>query len=51
MSSKHDHDHDHEHHHDHDNRSDISLRVKAVESLLVEKGLLDPAAIDKLVDA
>jgi nitrile hydratase subunit alpha len=37
--------------HDHDNRSDISLRVKAVESLLIEKGLLDPAAIDKLVDA
>jgi nitrile hydratase len=31
--------------------SDISLRVKAVESLLVEKGLLDPSAIDKLVDA
>ena len=39
------------HEHDHDNRSDISLRVKAVESLLIEKGLLDPAAIDKLVDA
>jgi len=39
------------HDHDHDNRSDISLRVKAVESLLIEKGLLDPAAIDKLVDA
>jgi len=37
--------------HEHDNRSDISLRVKAVESLLIEKGLLDPAAIDKLVDA
>lgn len=37
--------------HDHDNRSDISLRVKAVESLLIEKGLLDPAALDKLVDA
>lgn len=31
--------------------SDISLRVKAVESLLVEKGLLDPKAIDALVDA
>jgi nitrile hydratase len=45
MAKKHDHDHDHDH------RSDISLRVKAVESLLVEKGLLDPAAIDKLVDA
>lgn len=26
------------HEHDHDNRSDISLRVKAVESLLIEKG-------------
>lgn len=31
--------------------SDISLRVKAVESLLVEKGLLDPKAINVLVDA
>jgi nitrile hydratase subunit alpha len=30
--------------------SDISLRVKAVESLLVEKGLLDPEAIDILID-
>jgi hypothetical protein len=40
-----------QHDHDQDNRSDISLRVKAVESLLIEKGLLDPSAIDKLVDA
>src|SRR5215467_15944266 len=40
-----------QHDHDRDNRSDISLRVKAVESLLIEKGLLDPSAIDKLVDA
>jgi nitrile hydratase len=30
--------------------SDIALRVKAVESLLVEKGLIDPKAIDLLVD-
>jgi hypothetical protein len=38
--------------HDHDYQpSDISLRVKAVESLLVEKGLIDREAIDKLVDA
>ncbi len=29
----------------------ISLRVKAVESLLVEKGLIDPEAIDKIIDA
>lgn len=39
---------DHKHGHQ---PSDISLRVKAVESLLVEKGLIDPKAIDKLVDA
>jgi nitrile hydratase subunit alpha len=30
--------------------SDLTLRVKSLESLLVEKGLVDPAAIDALVD-
>ena len=30
--------------------SDPALRVKAIESLLVEKGLVDPAALDVLVD-
>ena len=30
--------------------SDISLRVKALESILVEKGLVDPKAIDELID-
>ena len=30
--------------------SDPTLRVKALESLLVEKGLVDPAALDVLVD-
>jgi nitrile hydratase len=40
------------HHHDHtDPPSDLVLRVKALESLLIEKGLVDPAAIDFLVDA
>lgn len=48
-------DHDH-HHHDHDDHdhqhpmSDTALRVKALESLLVEKGLVDPAALDELID-
>ncbi len=48
----HDHDHDHDHGHDHgqDPPSDITLRVKALESLLVEKGLVDPAALDAIVD-
>jgi len=31
--------------------SDLTLRVKALESLLVEKGLVDPAALDALIDA
>ena len=31
--------------------SDTALRVKALESLLVEKGLVDRAALDALVDA
>jgi nitrile hydratase len=41
----------HEHHHDHQAvPSDPTLRVKALESLLVEKGLVDPAALDALID-
>jgi nitrile hydratase len=30
--------------------SDFALRVKALESLLVEKGLVDPSALDALID-
>ena len=30
--------------------SDMTLRVKALESLLIEKGLVDPATLDALVD-
>ena len=42
---------DHDHHHDHQAvPSDPTLRVKALESLLVEKGLVDPAALDALID-
>src|SRR5881397_2895661 len=40
--------------HDHDHQavpSDLALRVKALESLLVEKGLVDRAAVDAIVDA
>jgi nitrile hydratase len=44
-------DHDHDPDHDHDKvPSDIALRVKSLESLLVEKGLVDPAALDFLID-
>src|SRR5213595_1901287 len=43
-----DHDHDHQHQ---AVPSDLTLRVKALESLLVEKGLVDRAALDSIVDA
>ncbi len=47
MSSHRHDDHDHDH-----NAPDTgpTLRVKALETLLVEKGLVDPAALDALVD-
>lgn len=48
----HDHDHDdHDDHHDHHNAppSDVALRVKAIESLLTEKGLVIPEALDAIV--
>ena len=45
------HDHDDHHHHDHDNSySEMQARVKALETLLTEKGLIDPAAIDRIVE-
>jgi nitrile hydratase subunit alpha len=60
----HDHDHEHEHHHHHHDDDDdvqehrehgaplsqVELRVRALESLLVDKGLVDPAALDALID-
>lgn len=45
--SQHHHDHDHEHT---EPPSDVALRVKAIESLLTEKGVVDPAAIDALIE-
>ena len=45
------HHHDDDDHHHHDNRySDMQARVKALETVLTEKGLIDPAAIDAIVD-
>jgi nitrile hydratase len=46
--------HAQDHDHDHDHQvvpSDPALRVKALESLLVEKGLVDRPALDALIDA
>ena len=42
---------DDDHHHGEGSTlSETALRVKALESLLVEKGYVDPLALDKLVD-
>ena len=45
------HDHDHDHHDQGSPLSPIALRVKALESLLVEKGYVDPEALDVTVEA
>jgi nitrile hydratase subunit alpha len=47
------HAHEHDHGQDHDHQtvpSDPALRVKALESLMVAKGLVDRAALDALID-
>lgn len=51
--------HDHDHDHDHDHGADaagavpdeLTLRVRALESLLSLKGCVDPAALAELIDA
>jgi nitrile hydratase len=46
----HAHDHGHDHDHGQDPPSDMALRVRALETLLVDKGLVDPAALDAIVE-
>src|SRR5258705_11880234 len=44
--------HDHDHHdHDHSELSEIELRVRALETILTEKGYVDPAALDAIIQA
>ena len=45
-----DHDHDHHHDHDHSELSETQLRVRALETVLTEKGYVDPAALDLLIE-
>jgi nitrile hydratase subunit alpha len=42
--------HAHEHEHDHSSFSEMELRVRALESVLTQKGYVDPAALDALID-
>ena len=51
MSDHHHHEHGEAHDREHDRPlSGPALRVKALESLLTEKGLVDPKALDELID-
>jgi nitrile hydratase len=50
--SHHHHDHDHDHDHDHGSElSEMQLRVRALETVLTEKGYIDPVAIDRIIEA
>src|SRR5258705_7725055 len=58
--ASHDHDHphgndqEHGHGHDHEHGSELSetqLRVRALETVLTEKGYVDPAALDLIIEA
>lgn len=49
MSSAPPHDHDHDHD-DHSHLGEMEARVRALETLLTEKGYVEPAALDALVD-
>jgi len=45
--------HDHKHkegHGDHSHLSEMDARVRALESLLTEKGYIDPAALDEIIE-
>jgi nitrile hydratase len=45
------HDHDHHHDHEHSELSDTQIRVRALETVLTEKGYVDPKALDAIVEA
>jgi nitrile hydratase subunit alpha len=47
--SGHSHD-EHEHHHEGSELSPLELRVRALETVLTQKGYIDPAALDVLID-
>ena len=63
MTHDHDHHHDHDHGPDHDDKHDhhhddahselgeMDLRVRALETVLTQKGYIDPAALDGLIDS
>src|ERR1700754_4394845 len=47
----HDNDDHHPHDHDHSELSETELRVRALETILTEKGYVEPAALDAIIEA
>ena len=41
---------DHDHDHDHSELGEMDLRVRALETVLTQKGYIDPAALDAIID-
>ena len=50
MSEENSHEHGHDHDHDHSHLDETAVRVRALETLLTEKGYIDPAALDVFID-
>jgi len=42
--------HSHDHDHDHSTLSELDVRVRALETLLTQKGYIDTAAIDRIIE-
>lgn len=49
-TSGHDHGHDDDDHQNHSELGEMDLRVRALETVLTQKGYIDPAALDALID-
>ena len=47
----HDHEHEHEHEHEHSEIGPMDLRVRSLETVLTQKGYIDPAALDEIIEA
>jgi nitrile hydratase len=44
------HPHGHDHDHDHSHLGEMDVRVRALQTLLVQKGYIDPAALDRIIE-
>ena len=51
MTHPHDHhDHGHDDDHDHSHLDPMEIRVRALQTLLTQKGYVDPATVDRIIE-